>query len=646
MKIFLKELTLRNFKGIRELNMDFTSNNTNIYGKNATGKSSIVDAFTWVLFHKNADDKSDFSIKTLDTENKAIPKLEHSVKAILEVDGNDIEFEKIYREKWEVENGDSIEKFKGHESKHFVDGVPLSKSEYDKKVQGIINSDIFKLVTNPSYFCLSVKWQERRNLLFSLAPTITDNDIISENQELFNPLVEILKKYEIEDYKKKLKSSIVKINTQIDEIPPRIDEAHRSMPEPVDVESVQALINEKEAEINKLDNQLTEASVVFEDYNKIQQKIFKLQKQQNEICNNIENEFQGVKYKEKNKLTELKWELESLQKYELSRKNLIISTEKKLTSKTEERQMLLDEWHAKHAEELQFNEENFICPTCSRPFEEHSVEEQKIAMKSNFNKKKVEILSSISTKGKVITSEMEQLEELISSTKDRLMSDGEMIQAKEKAIEEQSRKLENLTIINGQDTEEYKALQQEIDAFKAKLEVPQFNTDEITREKSKINLELNDLKKQLSTVEIISRTKERIEELYQQEKDLAIQKAKYQKALQMCDSFIKTKIEKVENSVNSLFKYVKFKLFETQVNGGEKECCEVLIDGVPYSDANRAAKINAGLDVINAISMSYDVKAPIFIDNRESVNDLIACDSQLINLFVTSDDEKLRSEVA
>ena len=189
---------------------------------------------------------------------------------VAEIDGNDIAFEKIYREKWEVENGDSIEKFKGHESKHFVDGVPLSKSEYDKKVQGVINSDIFKLVTNPLHFCSSVKWQERRRLLFSLSPAITDEDIISENEELFNPLIEILKKYEIEDYKKKLKSSIVKINTQIDEIPPRIDESRRSMQEPVDVGSVQALINEKEAKINKLDNQLTEASVIFEDYHKIQ----------------------------------------------------------------------------------------------------------------------------------------------------------------------------------------------------------------------------------------------------------------------------------------------------------------------------------------------------------------------------------------
>ena len=170
---------------------------------------------------------------------------------------------------------------------------------------------------------------------------------------------------------------------------------------------------------------------------------------------------------------------------------------------------------------------------------------------------------------------------------------------------------------------EYKALQQEIDAFKSKLEVPQFNTDEITREKSKINLELDGLKKQLSTVEIISRTKERIEELHKQEKDSAIQKAKYQQTLQMRDSFTKAKIEKSENSVNSLFKYVKFKLFDSQINGGEKECCEVLIDGVPYNDANSAAKINAGLDVINAISMSYDVKAPIFIDNRKSVNDVV-----------------------
>ena len=646
MQIFLRKLTLENFKGIRNLHIDFTEEVTNIYGKNATGKSTIADAFMWLLFHKNTDDKSDFSIKTLDSNNRAIPKIDHSVKAILEVDGIKTEFCKVYREKWEVENGDTEEKFRGHESKCFVDGVPVSKGEYDKRVQAIVHSDIFKLVTNPLYFCSAVKWQDRRKTLFELSPNITNEDIIAENEELFNPLTEILQKYEIEAYKKKLKSSISKIQDNLDEIPARIDEAFKSMPDEVDSKSIQLSIGIKEAELTKLDKQLTDVSVLFEDYNKEKQKIFRLKTQQNELSNTLESNFQKAKYQEKNRLDELKRELEELKKYKTSKESLVESTENALKEKHEIRETLRKDWHSKNEEMLEIKEDSFICPTCRRALEEHDIEEKKMSMISNFDNEKIKILSSISNKGKEISTEINNLESRLSTAKESLKTNEIGIQEKEIEIKEQKIKMENIVQKKAEDVKEYQELQEKIEFLQENFETPQINTDEITAEKSKINTELDNLKKQLVTAEIIVKTKKRITELGEQEQELAIIKANYQKELQMCDAFTKYKIDKMEGSINGLFKYVKFKLFEEQVNGGEKECCEVLIDGVPYADANNASKINAGLDVINAISKFYGVAAPIFIDNRESVNDLIECESQIINLFVTIEDEKLRVEVA
>ena len=85
-------------------------------------------------------------------------------------------------------------------------------------------------------------------------------------------------------------------------------------------------------------------------------------------------------------------------------------------------------------------------------------------------------------------------------------------------------------------------------------------------------------------------------------------------------------------------------MYEQLINGGIVETCEALINGVPYSDANNAAKINAGIDIINTLSKEYDTWAPIFVDNAESVNELIKTESQIVRLVV-SDDKELRAEI-
>ena len=89
---------------------------------------------------------------------------------------------------------------------------------------------------------------------------------------------------------------------------------------------------------------------------------------------------------------------------------------------------------------------------------------------------------------------------------------------------------------------------------------------------------------------------------------------------------------------------VKLQLFDYTIEDAKKEnpieCCTPLINGVPDGTANKAARVNAGLDIINVLCRFYGVTAPIFIDNRESINDVIPTESQIINLKVT-DDKKL-----
>ncbi|HBF9958434.1 TPA: AAA family ATPase, partial [Clostridioides difficile] len=163
------------------------------------------------------------------------------------------------------------------------------------------------------------------------------------------------------------------------------------------------------------------------------------------------------------------------------------------------------------------------------------------------------------------------------------------------------------------------------------------NIDELKENKKKLTSEIELLNKELAKRDINKELLDRKEQLLEKEKALGIELAHQEKILNLCELFIKTKVSLLESNISSKFKNVTFKLFKEQINGGIEETCEALINGVPFSNANTAGQINGGLDIINTLSNHFEVKMPIFVDNRESVNNLIDIDSQVINLIVSND---------
>ena len=137
MEIKIFSLKLKNFKGIKDLKIDFNCQNTNIYGANATGKTTIFDAFKWLFFDKDSNDRKDFNIKTLDSNNKPIHFLEHEVEAILVIDGVDMTFKKVFQEKWVKKRGQSEQEFSGHETNYWIDEVPVKKKDYEEKINNL-----------------------------------------------------------------------------------------------------------------------------------------------------------------------------------------------------------------------------------------------------------------------------------------------------------------------------------------------------------------------------------------------------------------------------------------------------------------------------------------------------------------------------
>ncbi|MDU4600205.1 MAG: ATP-binding protein [Clostridium sporogenes] len=228
-QIILSSLKLKNFKGVKDLTIDF-SNITNIFGENGTGKTTIADAFMWLLFDKDNHDRATFEIKTLDKDNNVIHGLEHEVTGILNVDGKSITLSKIYKEKWTKRRGEAEKQLTGHETLYSIDEVPVKKKEYQETINSVIGENLFKLITNPLYFSTNMKWQERRTVLLDIIGDITTEKIVNYKNDL-KPLLELLGDKDIDTLKKSVQARKRKLNDEIKAIPIRIDEANNSIKE-------------------------------------------------------------------------------------------------------------------------------------------------------------------------------------------------------------------------------------------------------------------------------------------------------------------------------------------------------------------------------------------------------------------------------
>lgn len=664
--VTLKKMTLLNFKGIKNLTINFDAN-TNIYGDNGTGKTTIVDAFTWLLFGKDSTDRKDFEIKTLDKYNEVIPKIDHEVYAELGVNGDIVTIKRTLRDKWVKQKGALEAEFTGNETLYYWNEVPLTMKEFGNKVSEILDEAVFKLITSPAAFN-SLKWQDRRNVLIKVAGEISDAELAKGNKDYQDLLAQLTNK-SLEEYKKQIAASIKKMKDDIKMIPTRIDEVERGKPESVDIEFIEAEINKNEALLSKIDKQLSDKSAAYDEI--LQNKknnsdrIFSLTSQKNSINFQISEEAKRRLKTENSASSELRSKIHKKDSDDL------IPAQQKLNRLKSEKETLIqnissyetsikdkrDLWHVENSKTFNFSEDNAFCPCCNRKFDENEVEEKKHSLQENFNQNKQKLLSEINNDGKTIAEKKKNAETELEEINSRITQgekyikqvDEEILSLKNELKELESQvenkpSLELVIEIMLKDHPDYYNLCSEIENLQKKtFDIPEDQQNqELLDKKKEINSQIQSLRDSLKDIELIAASDKRITELKNEESNLAQEIANIEKTQYTIDNFIKLQVETIEQRVNEKFSFVKFRLFEKQINGALVPCCDALINGVPYSDANTASKINAGIDIINTLCEFYNVSAPIFIDNRESVVKLHESNSQIINLFVSQGDKKLR----
>lgn len=582
LEIKLKELKLKNFKGIKDLTINFNEKTTNIFGDNGVGKTTIFDSYLWLLFDKDSNNSSNFNIKTLDENGNAIEKIEHTVTGVFEIDGKILTLSKTLKEKWTKKRGSTEENFSGHETEYFINDVPVKQKDYKDRISTLIKEEQFKLISNPRYFSADLDKKARRAILLSIADEISDQDIIQENENISElPLDD----YNIQEILATNKAILKKANKELEEYPIRIDELKENIKD-IDFDALEFRRRSIVPALREL-----EAGSNTDNLKEISGKITDLTKKKYEIENrNLELDRKRKQQEQKEK--EVREEVKRL-----NEKNLNLE---------EELGNLRKEYVEIANKKTEFDTH---CPTCGQELPGEQIE--KIQEKYNLNKSK-ELEKIIESSNKIkadIEKNKKNIELLENTTFETIEVKAESTESIEKEIEELRKQLHSTD--NTENTEKIKKLEQDLKEIDEKLLFKQVNEN----------------------------AKNKIEEYTKKMKKLSKIYTESEKIVYLAEEYNKIKAEIISKSINEKFKLVGFKLFEKQINGGIAEVCEATVNGVPYADVNNAAKINAGIDIINTLTEVYKIKAPIFVDNAESVNELIDTESQIIRLVVSKDKE-------
>lgn len=659
--IWLKQLTIKHFKGIKNLTIDF-KDVTNILAANGLGKTSIFDAFLWLFFGKNSAGKSEFQFRPVNENNDEIPKLETEVEAIFLV--NDLEYsaKKVHRQKWETPTGGTEPVRKGNENTFFFNGVPVIQRDYDAKIAGIIDETLFKLLTNVMHFN-TLPWLTRRAMLTSMVGDLHNDEVISEMSDLSPEqkafLVQILNQHKkLEDYVKKIDLQKKTIKEELERIPVQIAEVRRGkLGEGIDFNATRKLIKIKENELANIDDQLADKSKSLE---KIHEEITTLQGQVFDLKNKNQSRVQTIKNDVQNKTLQLRSDLSGLHS-EISllkdKQNRI--TRNKSSAQSEKTGIELkmssirDLWREKNGKVFVFDETTGICYACKQALPADNIGRMKEEMEAEFNKEKTDSLAQLNQRGLSLKSQAEQLGNDITGYDQQLTEVAAEIESKEASYKLKSEELAQLNERTESEANEKLATDEtivsnqekivEIEGQISKLRNPTADSsaEDLKAKKRTLSSDLDGLKKDLAKEEGLKAADLRITELSDQERDLSQQKATLEKSEYLIDSFSKAKMDMLVGKINRQFELVSFKMFKTLQNGCIEETCETLINGVPFDSANTAAKVNGGIDIINNMGRIYMTRCPIFIDNRESVSDLIHSDSQLINLVVSTEHKSI-----
>lgn len=631
----LTQLNLQNFKGIEFGDFRFT-NNTIIRGDNATGKTTVFDALCWLLFGKDSLDRADFQIKTL-KNGEPVHNVNHMVQAAFDnEDGTGFTLKRIYREKYSNPRGGEV-KLTGHTTDYFINDVPSKEKEYKAFINNMINEDVFKLITNPLFFNEQYTWQNRRKLLLEMCGDVDDASVINSKDEL-KRLTELLNGRSVDEQRKIIASKKTAINKELDMIPVRIDEAVKCKPTPLeaeqklkdDIATIETAIKQLEEDKSVIVNGLDGA----ERTAKIREVKRKLADRKSQLMNEHTDKERRLEHEYKLSLVQLQMAESERDRYK--------DREYELDTQIKQEEARIDKLQAEFDDfnQSQFNKE--LCPTCGQKLPASKYEE----LQTIFNQSKavkLEEWQALIDSAKALKQNYIEQKEIMQVKADGMSSQIEELSNNKDAKQKAMNEVGEVDLDNDVQVNDLKA-----ELFMLELDEDNTSDDQLKRIDSELS-ELADkrstLQTELTKYDVIRDITKRINELEQEQQRLINEKNLVDETAFLLDEFVKAKVEMLEDTINKHFTITTFKMANVLVNGSVEDCCETMVDGVPYRSLNNAARINAGIDIINALTKFYNVTAPVFIDNAEAVTKFVNCNSQTVKLIVDETCKELRVDM-
>jgi DNA repair exonuclease SbcCD ATPase subunit len=646
----LIKLQLRNFKGLRKLDLEPNGSNLIVRGDNATGKTTIADAFMWLLFNKDSQDRADFQIKTLNESGEPVHKLHHEVEAVIEVNGKTLTLKKSYYEKHEKKRGTAKEVFTGHTTGYEINEVPVLKKEFDACVAEIADEKIFRLLTDPTYFNEKLHWEERRQLLFDVCGDVTDEEVIASDKSLAR-LSGMLGDLKLEQFKEVVKGKQRKINEELKELPARIDEVQHNIPE-LPSASREDLANEIEGlrgernEQEKARARLEAGGEVAEKRKRLSEIQGELKDVENRARGAIDARIQEARQKASGLQDKHDAKAREVRRFEAELEDAQAQVEKLSARRTD----LREQWVQVNDRQFERSHEPDHCAVCGQKLPADQVEAAHQRAEEEFNARKAADLERISKDGHEAKDRQERLEHQSADLKDALATANEELAGLKDAVEKAQAELERLqkAVPDVSKNPAHQKLLEEQAEAQAAIDRMQADSreaaDSIASEIRRLDAEINSKQEDVSRFEQRERAEARIAEHEAREKMLSTEYEQLAEQLHLTEKFTRAKVDMINERINSRFELARFKLFEEQVNGGLKDVCETTFGGVPFASLNHGARLNVGLDIIRTLGDHYGFHPPVFVDNAESVTDILQVPGQMIKLIVSAKDRKLRVE--
>lgn len=638
--ISLLHLHAEHFKGLRHIDIDFSNYNI-IKGQNASGKTTLLDLFWWILFGKDSQGRTDFQIRPVDAYGQMIDNVEIVGEAMFGLDTSIITLRKVQKQVWTKKRGETAPTFSGNKNEMFVNGFPVSQKDYEAKVAGILDEHLFKLMTNPMAFSM-LPWKEQRQILLRFVAEVTDKDVLALDEAKYAPIADDILSAGADATRDKAYATLKRLKDEQKSYPIRIDEAMRGKMIVSPEADVLARKAKAEADLETIRNERDNLDASLKTYTAIQDEIFNIRLLANGVVSKAKEEYSRQKMAARTAVTEATMKLNSL-KQKRDRLNDSLSDNTRSIASIEEDIGVLRKKYMEVKSRV-MPADDTTCPTCGREFDADRIAE----ITAEFEKRKARDLDRVETKGRSARAEINYIKEQMEKTHEQidvLTEQIEQTDAEVKRLEDDAKFIIEPDYIM---LPEYQKLNKQLVDLSAKLD----SVDDGSERRGALNgreelakQELTLANGDLSVIEANKRADARIEELKAGQMECSQKVADAEQALYLVEEFIKLKMDMLSDRINGHFKKVRFRLFKTLINGGVQPCCvmQMASNGsyVDYPNLNHGAQIIAGLDIIEALGSLYDVSTPVFIDNAEALSsdNQPETEAQLILLCVSDDEE-------